>query len=47
MRTQKVLQNNQISWFGEGSKRLNYQMIFNESEVKKEEDEYTEENDRY
>jgi flagellar biosynthesis/type III secretory pathway protein FliH len=43
MRTQKVLQNNQISWFNKGSKRLNYQMIFNESEVKNEEDEYTEE----
>lgn len=43
MRNQKVLQNNQISWFNEGSKRLNYQMIFNESEVKNEEDEYTEE----
>ncbi|MEQ8525946.1 FliH/SctL family protein [Gracilimonas sp.] len=43
MRNQKVLQKNQISWFNEGSKRLNYQMIFNESEVKNEEDEYTEE----
>ncbi|MGN8226751.1 FliH/SctL family protein [Gracilimonas sp. BCB1] len=42
MRTQKVLDNNQISWFNEGSKRLNYQMIFNESEVRNEEDEYSE-----
>ena len=43
MRNQKVLQNNQISWFNEGSTRLNYQMIFNESEVEKETDEYEEE----
>lgn len=45
MRNQKVLNNNQIQWYDEGSStRLNYQMIFNElekEEPKKKETNYS------
>lgn len=46
MRNQKVLQNNQINWFDEGSTRLNYQMIFNEvAEKEAATEEYEEQED--
>ncbi|MEX2479030.1 MAG: FliH/SctL family protein [Gracilimonas sp.] len=36
MRSQKVLNNDQVKWYDGGQTRLNYQMIFNEVEEKEE-----------
>lgn len=42
MRSQKVLSNQQIKWYDEGTTRLNYQLIFNEAKEDSKESLYNE-----